>query len=269
MGSFSNYLENKWLGHVLKSSAFTKPTVVALALSTADPTEDGSGLAEPSGNNYSRTSCLVKFGTAAATRIISNDADIVAAMASGSWGTISHWALYDNATTGAGNMLAYGSFAVAKACTTNQTLKVLVGEIDISIPASNGMTTYLANEMLDHTFLSGDGGYTVPTHLYVGLGTNTFADAGAFTNEVANSGAYARKEFDTWTVSNATATNNGAITFTTATGSWGTVSDHFIADSGTHNGGNMLIYGTLDAPFAVIADDIVNYADGAFDLTMA
>lgn len=265
MGSFSNYTENKWLGHVLKDTAFTKPTALFLAYSTTDFTEDGSGASEPVGAGYARKTCLAQFATGAATRIISNDGDIVFDQATGSQGTIGYWAVFD-AITG-GNMLCYGAFAAAKAIGNGQTPKVLTGEIDISIPASNGMTNYLAHEMLDHTFLSGDPGFTVPANLYVGLGTGTFGDTGVFTNEVANSGAYARENVNGWTVTASAAENTGAITFTTATGAWGTVSDHFISDNSAHGTGNMLLYGTLDESKAVVADDVVNYASGTFDIT--
>jgi len=265
MGTFSNYLENKWLDHLLNTS-FTVPTTVALALHTADPGEDGSGAEVTDANNYARVSCKAQFATAAATRIISNDGDITFNTASGSWGTVTHWALWDNATHGAGNMLAYGAFSSGKAVGNGQTPKVLTGEIDISIPASNGMTTYLANEMLDHTFLNSDPGFSQPT-IYLAMGTGAFADAGAWTNEVADTGAYARVAHASWTVTGNAADNNGAITFTTATGSWGTVSDWALADSGTHNGGNMLLYGTWNSSQDIAADDQANVPTGDLDIT--
>jgi hypothetical protein len=265
MGTFSDYLENKWLDHLLNTS-FTVPTVVALALHTADPTDDGSGAEVTDANNYARVSCKAQFAAAAATRIISNNGDITFNTASGSWGTVTHWGLWDNATHGTGNLLAHGSFATGKAVGSGQTPKVLTGEIDISIPASNGMTTYLANEMLDHTFLNSDPGFSQPT-IYLGMGTNAFDDTGVFTNEVADSGAYARKAHAAWTITASAAENNGAITFTTATGSWGTVSDWFLADNSAHSTGNMLLYGTWNASSAIIADDQANVPTGDLDIT--
>ena len=266
MGDFSDYLENKWLDHVLEGATFTVPTTVALALHTADPLDDGSGAEVPNTNNYSRTSCKAQFATLAATRIISNDGDITCPTASGSWGTVTHWGLWDNATWGAGNLLAHGSFATGKAVGNGQTPEVLTGEIDISIPASNGMTTYLANEMLDHTFLSGDGGFTQPTvRLALGI-TASFDDAGAWTNEVADAGAYARIE-TAWTITASAAANNGALLFVTATASWGTVAYWALADNATHGTGNMLLYGTFDASNAIDTDDQANIPDGDLDIT--
>lgn len=269
MGTFANYLENKWLDHVLEGSAFTVPTVVALALHTSDPGETGATAECANSNNYARKSCKAQFATAAATRIISNDGDIVFNQASGSWGTVSHWSLWDNATYGAGNCLAYGSFSASKAVGSGQTPKVLIGEIDISIPSSNGITTYLANEMLDHTFKNGDAGFAQPT-IYMALGTTSaFTDAGAWTNEVTTGGGtlYARIA-SAWTVSTNTATNNGALTFAVAGASWGSVAYYALADGDTEAAGNMLIYGEFATPNTIAADDQVNIPNGDLDITM-
>lgn len=267
MGSFSDYLENKWLGHILKSASFTHPANIYMALSTADPTDAGTGLAEPSGNNYSRATITSNFTAAAATRAIANNSDIVFPQASGSWGTISHWAIFDSGT--AGNMLAYGSITTPKAIGANQAPKILSGQCSISIPAANGMTTYLANEMLDHTFKSGDAGFTVPTNLYLCLGiTATFDDTGVWTNECAATGSYARINNNTWTVTASAAENTGAMTSAVATGSWGTIAYWGLSDNATRGAGNMLLYGTWDASASIIADDQFNVVAGGLDITL-
>lgn len=48
------YLENALLNHAVNKSAYTPPTTVYVGLSTADPGDDGTGLAEPAGNGYAR-----------------------------------------------------------------------------------------------------------------------------------------------------------------------------------------------------------------------
>lgn len=267
MGTFTNYLENKWLGHILEGSAFTVPSVVALALHTDDPGETGANNeCSETANNYARKSCKANFADAADARVISNKTDIVMNQASGSWGTVSHWSLWDNATYGAGNCLAYGSFSASKAVAANQTPKILAAEIDISIPAGNGMTTYLANEMLDHTFLTGDGGFAQPS-ITVALGTVAFGDTGAWTNEVSTSGTAYARIVSAWTVSGATATNNGALTWAVATASWGTVTSWALADGDTEGAGNMLLYGDWTG-VAIATDDQVNIPDGDLDITL-
>ena len=50
MSGFSDYWENEILDHIFDKDGLTPPTMF-VGLSTADPTDDGTGLAEPSGNN--------------------------------------------------------------------------------------------------------------------------------------------------------------------------------------------------------------------------
>lgn len=274
MGKLSIVAENLWLDHILKVAVFTPTGDIYLALSTADFTEDGSGAAEPVAMNYSRTDLATPFGEVAGTvaRQIKNDALITCPTASGDWGTITHWAIFDHIT--AGRLLAYGAFDVGKSVTNGQTPKVAIDEIVISVPTHTtyGMTTFCANEMLDMTFLDGNPAYT-PTGIWIAMATGNLNDAGSQANECAPSGAYARKQHEgtaNWdTAANSVTANKTAIAFTTATGSWGTVSDYFIIDDPDDTEGDMLLYSTWDGPFAVIADDTANIAIGALDITMA
>lgn len=258
MSSISNYLENAWLNHVLKGTAFTQPTNVYLALSTADPGEDGSTIAEPVGNNYARA--LANSWAAASARSKSTNADITFNQASGNWGTISHWALFDASTNG--NMLAYGAFGTSKAVGNGVTPKVTSGNLTISV-TTGGMTTDLANKMLDHTLK----GTTMaqPTNIYVGLSTANPTDNMSALAEPSGN-AYARVNVNAYTVSNNTASNTNSFQFTTATGSWGTISHHFLSDA--TSAGNYLFYGAVDVPQAVAATDTVNYAASALDFTL-
>jgi len=276
MGKLSIYSENAWLNHVLKVSVWTPPTDIYLALHTADPTEDGSGAECANANNYSRTVCSSMFTTPAATRIISNDGLITCATASGTWGTVTSWGIWDSGTWGAGNLIAFGDFAVSKAVGNGQTPKVAIGEIDISVPALDtpvrGMTTFCANEMLDMSFLDTNPAYT-PAAIYVALGVGLADDAGSMTNECAFTGSYARLQHEgtaNWDTASVSVTaNKTAITFVTATGSWGTVSDYFLTTTSAEDTGDMLLYGSFDASSAVIADDQVNVPIGDLDITMA
>jgi hypothetical protein len=129
MGSFSNYLENKILDHVFKTASFSVPTNIYVALSTADPGESGGGIAEPSGNGYARTIC--NSWDAASGGATQNTNAVTFPTATGSWGTISHFALFDAAT--GGNMLAYGALTVSKTVTTGDTPKFNAGDIDVTL----------------------------------------------------------------------------------------------------------------------------------------
>ena len=130
MGSFSNYLENAILNHVFSKGAYTPPTIW-VALSTADPGEDGSGLAEPSGNNYSRKQTSAADWTTAASGSLSNANALEFAQASGSWSTISHFALFD--ADESGNMLAHGALEESKPVGTNDIFRFAAGDLDVTL----------------------------------------------------------------------------------------------------------------------------------------
>lgn len=120
MGSFSNYLELKILDHITGKAAYSMPTVY-VALSTADPLDTGLGIAEPVGNNYARKATSASDWNSAASGSISNSSDIAFNEASGDWGEITHFALFDNLTSG--NMLAHGELTVHKTVLSGDTPK--------------------------------------------------------------------------------------------------------------------------------------------------
>ena len=130
MGSFSDYLEDKLLDHIVGKTAFTMPTVY-VGVSTADPLDDGSGLAEPSGNNYARVATAGGDWNAASGGATSNANAITFPQASGSWGTVSHFALFDAAA--AGNMLPHGSLYESKVVGNGDTLSFAAGDLYIAL----------------------------------------------------------------------------------------------------------------------------------------
>ena len=127
MSAMSDYLELKILDHITGTASYTAPSAVYLGLSTGDFTDTGSGSSELTGNNYSRVS--VAFD-AAASGATSNTSAIDFAAASGNWGTVSHWALFDAATSG--NALITGSFSASKTIETNDVLRIAAGDLDLT-----------------------------------------------------------------------------------------------------------------------------------------
>jgi len=102
-----------------------------VALSTADPTDDGSGFAEPSGNGYARVQTSASDWNAASGGSLDNADDVNFEQATGNWGTITHFALFDAAT--GGNMLAYGSLSQPKTIGASDTAQFEAGDMDISL----------------------------------------------------------------------------------------------------------------------------------------
>lgn len=130
MGSFANYLELKLLDHIVGKTSYSIPTV-HIGLSTADPTDDASGLAEPSSGSYARVSTAGGDWNAAASGAIDNANEITFPEATGSWGTITHFALFDAAS--AGNMIAHGALASSKAISSGDTASFAAGTLDITL----------------------------------------------------------------------------------------------------------------------------------------
>lgn len=130
MGGFSDYWENKILDHIFGKGSYTPPTIY-VGLSTTDPTDDGSGLAEPSGNAYARVQTSASDWNTTSNGSLDNINDITFAQATGIWGTITHFALFDAAT--AGNMLAHGALSQSKAIGESDTARFEAGDLDISL----------------------------------------------------------------------------------------------------------------------------------------
>jgi len=122
--SFSNYLETNLLDQIVGKTDFTMPTAY-VALFVGDPLDTGAGGAEVSGSNYARVTTAGADWNAAATGSISNAEDITFPQASGSWGTIDYFAIYDAATTG--NLLASGALDSSKAVGNGDTPKFAGG----------------------------------------------------------------------------------------------------------------------------------------------
>ena len=183
MGSFSDFAENEILDHALKVGAYTPPATIYVGLSTADPLDTGAGLAEPSGNGYARKAIF--FG-AASSRTITQDAQVNFDTATGAWGTVTHWALFDAATDG--NMLAHGSLNSGIAVTSGKAPYIASGGVAVSVNTGT-WSNYLANMVLDWMF---DGGtFTQPTNLYVALVETTEitdADTGSTIDELDMTG---------------------------------------------------------------------------------
>ena len=130
MGSFADYWENEILDHLFGKGSYMPP-VIYVGLSTTDPTDDASGLAEPSGNSYARVATSGADWNTASGGTIDNANDISFPQASGSWGTLTHFALFD-AVSG-GNMLAHGALSISKTISSGDTAKFSAGDLDVSL----------------------------------------------------------------------------------------------------------------------------------------
>lgn len=117
--AFSNYLEEKILKHIFGLGTFTKPSSVYVGLATAtiSDTTTGSTVTEPSTGAYARVTVAnnaTNWPAAAGTSPTAKKNGVVITFpeATASWGTVTHFFIADDATTG--NVLIYGQLSASK-----------------------------------------------------------------------------------------------------------------------------------------------------------
>lgn len=126
--SKSDYLENKLLDHQTGKTAYTMPSVW-VGLFTAAPSDAGGGT-EVTGGSYARKSTAGADWAAAASGATSNANIITFVTATGAWGTVTHFGLFDAST--AGNLLRWAPLTTEK----------IIGSGDIaSFPVGNLVLT--------------------------------------------------------------------------------------------------------------------------------
>lgn len=218
---------------------------------------------------YSRQA--ITFG-AANSRRVTQSGTITFSEATGSWGTVSHWAIVDSGTHGAGNMLAHGALDTSKSIVSGNTPSVASGQVYVEF-SSGAVGTAVVHKLLDLMFRN--TAYAQPS-TYVALTTATLSDstvAGSMSE--VSGGSYARVLVNkasgaspAWSAVSGGATSNAnAVTFTTATGSWGTVTSTAIVSSSS-GAGDVLFYDNGTTDQAVASGDTVSYAIGAIDLAI-
>lgn len=134
MGSFSNYLEIVVLDAIFGNTAGMSEPSKYIALCTAVPTDASTGgtIAEVSGTNYARIQTTASDWDAAASGAITNGAAITFATAgAGGWDEAVAFAIIDN--SGGGNMLMFGTLAVAKTATEGDVVEFAIGDLDITL----------------------------------------------------------------------------------------------------------------------------------------
>lgn len=136
MSALSNYLEQKLLDLVFNKQAYSAPDTY-VALFTDDPTDAGTGT-EVSGGSYARELVDENGGSSPTWNmaavdgvgyVVDNAANIEFTQATGSWGTITHFGIFDAVTSG--NLLFHGALDASVAITTGQTFRFAAGDLDL------------------------------------------------------------------------------------------------------------------------------------------
>lgn len=181
--------------------------------------------------------------------------------------TLRFWLLGDTSTVNSTHDYSRPLSSDTPVVTSDQ-IRFPVGGLIVSV---TGLLTHTyGNDQLD--MLLRNLTPTQPTNYYYALSTTTpSADGTNFTEPSGN--GYARVELTRGAIfgsafsgAPSTITNNQSLIFTYPTGSWGTVTHWGAYDAST--GGNLLLYGELDAATGVATGEQPEFTPGNLTLTM-
>ncbi len=130
MGGFSDFWKGRVLDHLFGKGACIAPDI-HVGLSSAEPGDDGSGLAEPAGGGYGRVRTTAADWNSAQDGTVSNAGGILFAPADSDWPQVSHVALFD-APTG-GEMLAWGQLSVVQVVRAGDAPEFAAGDLSVSL----------------------------------------------------------------------------------------------------------------------------------------
>ena len=140
MSAASDYLEGEVLKHIFRTGSFTKPSVLAIALCTSAPVDSDTGALTgkevASAGAYQRQTLNpldANWTAVGAAGLTDNASAITFPVATANWGTITHVAICDNATNGAGNLLLYGTLTTSKVVNTGDTFRFNIGDLDVTL----------------------------------------------------------------------------------------------------------------------------------------
>lgn len=130
MAGLVDTYEQKVLDHILTDPAWTPAATLYLALSTTTPTEAAGNFTEPSGNAYARVSTVAADWNAAsgtAPAIKDNSAVKTFPAATGSWGTVTHFGIFDALTVG--NLYLWAPLTASKTVAAADTVSFAAGAL--------------------------------------------------------------------------------------------------------------------------------------------
>ena len=143
MSAMSDFLENKLVDHLLRNTAYSMPATIYVGLYTATPSDAGGGT-EVTGGSYARVQVgpsttawnATQGGTAGASSgtggQTANAADITFPAPTANWGTVTHFGIFDAATSG--NLLMWAALAASKVVNSGDAApKFLAGALTITL----------------------------------------------------------------------------------------------------------------------------------------
>lgn len=126
----TTYFLNLVAGNVFRTKTSPAiPTTYYLGLSKTAPNLSGGNVSEPSGGGYARIK-LTGLSTPS-NGVVTNSNAIDFAESTASWGTVTHFVVYD-ALTG-GNLLMYGQLTTSRSVETATIMTIKAGALTLSV----------------------------------------------------------------------------------------------------------------------------------------
>lgn len=139
----TNYMESGVLNHLLRSATLSKPTTIAIGLTSIVPGETATGgdcNEVANAGSYARVDVgaptdgdwdFVDQNGPGASGHTQNTAAITFPQATANWGMVSGVVITDNATYGAGNVLFYAPLTSPRDIKNNDQFQFSAGDLDI------------------------------------------------------------------------------------------------------------------------------------------
>ena len=128
----TNFFLNCVAGNLFRTK--TDPALPAeyyIGLSTTAPSVNGTNVTEPSTSaGYSRVK-LTNLSEPA-TGVVTNSQAINFEESTASWGTVTHFVIYDSASVGKGNLLMYGQLSTPRSVEASTIMTIKEGYLNLS-----------------------------------------------------------------------------------------------------------------------------------------
>ena len=126
----TQYFLNIVAGNVYSTDTGTAlPTQYFIGLSTTAPTITGTNVSEPAGSGYSRVK-LTNLSKPSGG-VVTNTASVDFPESTASWGTVTHFVIYD-ALTG-GNLLQYGQLSTPRSIEPATIMSIPINYLNLSV----------------------------------------------------------------------------------------------------------------------------------------
>lgn len=259
--SLGDYLESAVLNLQYGNQALTPPATLYFGLSIGDPGDDGASIVEPAGGAYVRLAKDNNTTTFAAAASSTKAVQIALEwpQATAEWGTITHAFIITAASGGT----FYGRWALPVPQYVGENSFFTIPANQFLITMAGASSAYWRHKILDHVF--GRTTYSPTGNVYLGLSQT---DPQTSITEPGNGYGrvtIANNATNFPTISGDTKVNGVAFQTAVASGSWGTIRYHFLADA--VSGGNLLHSAALTTTLYPGAGNYVRWVAGAVSIS--